>query len=174
MFASQRFGLFGSETPDQLNNNKDLRVQLESIRLKAGLAMGLGDVSGKAVPKMCLVSKPRHGGTINTHTFIPKQCHKAIGVLGAVSVGTAALLQDSVIRSLADFSDNQKTEKNLEQMIIEHPSGSLTVELEMFQKGSRPMVKKAGLLRTTRMLCRGEVFIPKSVWNKETGSIPPK
>ena len=168
------FGLFGSETPDKLNNNKDLRVQLESIRLKAGLAMGLGDVSGKAVPKMCLVSKPRHGGTINTHTFIPKQCHKAIGVLGAVSVGTAALLQDSVIRGIADFSDNQKTDKNLEQMIIEHPSGSLTVELEMFQKGGQPMVKKAGLLRTTRMLCRGEVYIPKSVWNKETGSIPPK
>ena len=168
------FGLIGSETPDQLNTNKDLRVQLESIRLKAGLAMGLGDVSGKAIPKMCLVSRPRHGGTINTHTFIPKQCHKAIGVLGAVSVGTAALLQDSVIRGIADFSDNQKTDKNLEQMIIEHPSGSLTVELEMFQKGGQPMVKKAGLLRTTRMLCRGEVYIPKSVWDGNTESIPPK
>ena len=168
------FGLNGSETPDQLNANKDLRLQLEAIRLKAGLAMGLGDVSGKAIPKMCLVSRPRHGGTINTQTFIPKQCHKAIGVLGAVSVGTAALLQDSVIRSLASFPYNQKTDKNLKQMIIEHPSGSFTVELEMSQKGARPMVKQAGLLRTTRMLCRGEVYIPKSVWDGNTESIPPK
>ena len=123
---------------------------------------------------MCLVSRPRHGGTINTHTFIPKQCHKAIGVLGAVSIGTAVLLQDSVIRSLASFSYNQKTDKNLKQMIIEHPSGSFTVELEMSQKGARPMVKQAGLLRTTRMLCRGEVYIPKSVWDGKTDSIPLK
>ena len=136
--------------------------------------MGLGDVSGKAIPKMCLVSEPRHGGTINTHTFIPKQCHKAIGVLGAVSVGTAALLQDSVIQSLASFPDNQKTDENLKEMIIEHPSGSFKVELEMSQKGARTMVKQAGLLRTTRMLCRGEVYIPKSVWDGNTESIPPK
>ena len=162
------FGLNGSETPDQLNANEELRLQLESIRLKAGLSMGLGNVSGKTIPKMCLVSKPRHGGTINTHTFIPKQCHKAIGVLGAVSVGTAALLQDSVINSLASFSSNQKTNKSLKQMIIEHPSGSFTVELEISQKGTRPMVKQAGLLRTTRMLCRGEVYIPKSVWDGKT------
>ena len=131
--------------------------------------MGLGDVSGKAIPKMCLVSEPRYGGTINTHTFIPKKCHKAIGVLGAVSVGTAALLQDSVIHRLASFSSNQKTDKNFKQMIIEHPSGGFTLELEMSQKGARPMVKQAGLLRTTRMLCRGEVYIPKSIWDGKTG-----
>ena len=168
------FGLDGSETPEQLNANKDLRFQLESIRLKAGLAMGLGDVSGKVIPKMCIVSESRYGGTINTQTFIPKQCHKAIGVLGAVSVGTAVLLQESVISGLASFSCNQKTNKNLKQMIIEHPSGSIKVELEMSQKGVRPMVKQAGLLRTTRMLCRGEVYIPKSVWDGNTDSIPSK
>lgn len=167
-------GLNGLETPDQLNANENLRLQLESIRLQAGLAIGLGDVSSKAIPKMCLVSEPRHGGTINTHTFIPKKCHKAIGVLGAVSVGTAALMQDSIIHNLASFSDNQIAEKNLEKIIIEHPSGSLTVELEMSLKGAQPMVKQAGLLRTTRMLCRGEVYIPKSVWDGKSASIPPK
>ena len=168
------FGLNGLETPNQLNGDKDLRSQLESIRLKAGRAMGLGDVSEKSIPKICLVSEPRHGGTINTHTFIPKQCHEAIGVLGAVSVGTAALLQDSVINRLASFASSKKTARNLKRMIIEHPSGSLTVELEISQKGSQPMVKQAGLLRTTRMLCRGEVYIPKSVWDRKTEFTQPK
>ena len=99
----------------------------------------------------------------------PKWDKWGFGVLGAVSVGTAALLQDSVIHRLASFSSNQKTDKNFKQMIIEHPSGGFTLELEMSQKGARPMVKQAGLLRTTRMLCRGEVYIPKSIWDGKTG-----
>ena len=49
------FGLNGSETPDQLNANENLKLQLELIRLKAGLAMGLGDVSGKLYPR-CVLS----------------------------------------------------------------------------------------------------------------------
>ena len=164
------FGLNGSETPDQLNANENLKLQLELIRLKAGLAMGLGDVSGKAYPR-CVLSLNQDSGN-NTHTFIPKQCHKAIGVLGAVSVATAALLQDSVVHDLASFFNNQKTERNLKLIIIEHPSGSFTVELELSKKGGRPMVKQVGLLRTARMLCRGEVYIPKSVWDGKTGRIP--
>ena len=163
------FNLNGWETPDQLNANESLTAHLESIRVKAGLAMGLGDVSGKAVPKMCLVSEPRHGGTFNTHTFIPRQCHTAIGVLGAVSVGTAALLKDSVIHRLANFPGNQKKDENLNEMIIEHPSGSVTIALEISNSGVQPLVKQAGLLRTTRMLCRGEVYIPKSVWDGGMG-----
>ena len=86
----------------------------------------------------------------------------------------AALLPDSVVYSLASFSDKQKTTENLKRMIIEHPSGSLTVDLEMSQKGAHPLVKQAGLLRTTRMLCRGEVYIPKSVWDGKKRYIPSK
>ena len=165
---AQDFGLDGTETPDNLNANEDLKLRLELIRLKAGLAMGLGNVSAKAIPKACLVSKPRNGGTLNTHTFIPKQCHKAIGVLGAVSVGTAALFQNSVVHNLASFSDNQRTNMTVKQMIIEHPSGSFTIELELSSDRAQPRVERVGLLRTTRMLCRGEVYVPKSVWDGRT------
>ena len=41
------------------------------------------------------------GGDISTRTFIPHRCHEAIGVLGAVSVATAALLPGSPAASVA-------------------------------------------------------------------------
>ncbi len=58
--------------------------------------MGLGDVRSKVVPKMTLVAPPSAGGDLATRTFIPHKCHAAIGVLGAVTVGTACVLPGSV------------------------------------------------------------------------------
>ena len=43
---------------------------------------------------------------------------------------------------------------------VEHPSGEFSVTLEIDRETSPPTVKKVGLLRTTRLLSRGEVFIP--------------
>ena len=57
--------------------------------------MNLGDVADKSVPKMSFVAPPKAGGAIMTRTFIPHRCHASIGVLGAVSVATACLLDGS-------------------------------------------------------------------------------
>ncbi|MBP0657323.1 4-oxalomesaconate tautomerase, partial [Mycobacterium tuberculosis] len=61
--ASQ-LGVTGSETPAELDANEDLLKRLEALRLKAGKAMGLGDVSGIVIPKPVLVSKQRYDGTL--------------------------------------------------------------------------------------------------------------
>ena len=53
--------------------------------------MGLGDVADTTVPKICLVAPPRRGGTVATRMFIPHRVHTSIGVLGAVTVATAAV-----------------------------------------------------------------------------------
>ena len=156
------FGLSGSETPDELNGNAELKQRLEAVRLQAGIAMGLGDVSEKAVPKMCLVSKPFHGGHLNTRTFIPRVCHQAIGVLGAVSVATAALFEGSAIHDLAEIPAG-----NHKQMRIEHPSGHFDVQLELNPDSPDIDIIGAGLLRTARLISKGEVFIPASVWSKD-------
>lgn len=156
---AEDFGLSGQETPETLNANSELKDRLESIRLQAGLAMGLADVSDKAVPKMCLVSKPINGGHLSTRTFIPKICHKAIGVLGAVSVATAALFERSAIYDLAEIPDGLD-----KQMRIEHPSGHFDVQLELNPDRPGIDVLRAGLVRTTRLISRGEVYVPRSVW----------
>ena len=94
-------GIAGNEAPEELEADRALRARLEAIRLQAGPMMNLGDVAGKSVPKLTMVSAPRAGGAIATRTFIPHRCHSSIGVLGAVSVATACLLEDGPAASLA-------------------------------------------------------------------------
>ena len=157
---AEDFGLSGQELPQDLNANEELKRRLESIRLQAGAAMGLDDVSEKAVPKMCLVSPANNGGHLNTRTFIPKVCHQAIGVLGAVSAATATLFEDGAVSDLARPADGA-----VKEMRIEHPSGHFDVQLEVDPDRGSMAVKRAGLLRTARLISRGEVYIPASVWD---------
>ncbi len=142
-------GISGEETREELEANETLRGKLEAIRLKCGPMMNLGDVSEKSVPKMTMVSKARHGGAVSTRTFIPHRCHASIGVLGAVSVATACLLEGSPAHEIADIPDG--TEKTLS---IEHPTGEMSVVATM--EGNE--VKRAGVLRTARKLFDGVVF----------------
>src|SRR5258705_9608744 len=94
--------------------------------------MQLGDVTKKTVPKMSLVSAPRHGGALNTRTYIPHRVHEAIGVLGAVSVATACVIPGSVAAGLATRSAGAAGGRRLD---IEHPSGFFTVEMNVVAEG---------------------------------------
>lgn len=142
-------GISGSETPEELDANAGLRARLEVIRLKAGPMMNLGDVSRKSVPKMTMVSAPRGGGAVSTRTFIPHRCHKAIGVLGAVSVATACLTEGAVGHDLASVPEGA-----VKALSIEHPSGEMTV-LGHIESGQ---VHRTDVLRTARKLMDGTVF----------------
>ena len=119
--------------------------------------MGLGAVSGNSVPKMCLVSKAVPGGHLNTRTLF--LYHQAIGVLGAVSVATAALFTKSAIHNLAQIPEGMT-----KKMRIEHPSGHFDIQLDLNPDNPDIDVMRAGVLRTTRLISKGEVFIPASVW----------
>ena len=91
-------GVSGYEECDALEANAGLRARLEEIRIAAARMMNLGDVTGATVPKLTLVAPPQTAtGDLCTRTFIPHRCHEAIGVLGAVSVATAALLPGTVV-----------------------------------------------------------------------------
>ena len=147
------------ETPAQLNTNSELKAKLENIRLQIGTRMNLGDVTNKVIPKLALINKPIHGGYIHTRTFIPHKCHAAIGVLGAVSIATACVLPDTVAKGLTATPKGNTYS-------IEHPTGKITISLDIDFKGTQPIVKKAGVLRTARLLSRGEVMLPVNVWNK--------
>jgi 4-oxalomesaconate tautomerase len=143
-------GITGRETREELEANSELRAKLEAIRLQAGPMMNLGDVTDKSVPKMSMVSEPTDGGALSTRTFIPHRCHASIGVLGAVSVATAAIFPNSPAASVATLPEgNRKT------LAVEHPIGEMTVVIDIDQDGQP---KSAALLRTARKLFDGEVF----------------
>ncbi|MGY8814557.1 MAG: 4-oxalomesaconate tautomerase [Gammaproteobacteria bacterium] len=153
------FGITGYETADELNADSKLKEKLESIRLKVGLLMNLGDVSDKVVPKMSLIASPKHGGHVCTRTFIPHVCHTAVGVLGAVSVATACIMPGSVTKNIALVPDG-----NPKNLSVEHPSGEFSVSLEIGGTVDAPKVIRAGLLRTARLLSKGETYIPSHIW----------
>jgi 4-oxalomesaconate tautomerase len=154
-------GLSGHESPAGLEGDAQLTRRVEAIRLAAGPLMNLGDVTDKTVPKMSLLSPPARGGTVRTRTFIPHRVHEAIGVFGAVSVATACVLPGSVAHSVAVVPE--KTEGSTE-IEVEHPTGFFTVTIEVASSGGTVAVTRSALLRTARLLMRGEVFVPSSVW----------
>ena len=155
-------GRTGYESREQLDADSELKSRLQALRLEAGRLMNLGDVTDKVVPKMTLVAPPRHGGAVCSRTFIPHDCHAAIGVLGAVSVATACVLDGSVAAPVAAVPAGVRR-----LVSVEHPSGEVSVELET---GVGVGIARAALLRTARRLFAGEVLIPASVWGRHVGS----
>jgi 4-oxalomesaconate tautomerase len=149
VMAAGALGIAGDEAPEALEANRPLRDHLEAIRLEAGPKMTLGDVSETSVPKLTLVSPPRAGGAIATRTFIPHRCHKAIGVLGAVSVATACLIPGTPAHALAVLPEGEE-----KALSVEHPTGEMTVIARM----ADGEVRTAGILRTARKLFDGVVF----------------
>ncbi|MEL0327283.1 MAG: PrpF domain-containing protein, partial [Deltaproteobacteria bacterium] len=145
----------------ELEADSQLKSRVESIRLQAGSLMNLGDVTTKTVPKMSLVAPAQQGGVIATRTFIPDRVHEAIGVLGAVSVASACVLPGSVAQQVTCL----QAESGRITLDVEHPTGFFTVGLEVKANSREVVLQRAGLLRTARMLMRGEVLIPKSIWS---------
>ena len=149
--AAASFGKTGLESVAELEADEELNRRVQELRLEAGKAMGLGDVSGTTVPKISLVAPPTHGGTISTRTFIPVRVHESIGVLGAVSVGTAIVVPGAVGHDLAVLDGGPR-------LSVEHPSGALQVEAELDTSASPPKVVRSGVVRTARKLFDGTVF----------------
>jgi 4-oxalomesaconate tautomerase len=143
-------GRTGYESPAELAADAELGERVQSIRVQAGKLMGLGDVTAGSVPKTTLVAAPRAGGAISTRTFIPVHPHPAIGVLGAVSVLTAALIDGAVGHELLVRPDGGP-------FAVEHPSGALQVDVEL-GPGDPPTVRRSTVIRTARPLFDGIAF----------------
>lgn len=167
VLRSADLGKSGYEPPAELDADQKFKLRLEQIRILAGERMGLGDVRSKVIPKMTLIAPPRDGGDLTTRTFIPHKCHAAIGVLGAVTVGTACVLPGSVTSGIVSVP--QGTVKRLS---VEHPSGEFSLEIEVGAKsGGKIVVVRSSLIRTARALFRGEVLVPKRIWNGTNSNV---
>ena len=164
MMRAADLGRSGLEGVVELNADTELKGRLEALRLACGQLMGLGDVAAKTYPKMCLIAPPAAGGNLCTRCFIPHVCHDAIGVLAAVTVATACVLPGSVAEGIAVVPAGP-----VRTLSIEHPSGEFSVELET-APGDPPALKRAALLRTARLIMRGEAMVPDTVWHP--GAVP--
>ena len=150
VMRAEDVGATGYEDRETLDAADAVKAKIEAIRLQAGPMMNLGDVADKSVPKMMLVAAPRHGGAVTVRSFIPKRAHATIGVLGAVSVATACLIEGSPAAAVAQVPDGA-----VKTLSVEHPTGEMTCVLTLGDDGE---VASAALLRTARKLMDGKVF----------------
>lgn len=156
-------GRSGYESVAEMNADTELKARIERLRIACGHEMGLGDVTTRNYPKMTLIAPPRDGGSLTTRSFIPHVCHDAIGVLAAVTVGTACVLDGAVTEGIAVVPQG-----HVRMVSVEHPTGEFSVELEL-DRANPQEVKRAALLRTARLIMRGEVMVPATVWNNNKG-----
>ncbi len=158
---AEDFGLSGYETAAELDENRDFCARMEAIRRAAGLRMGMEDVSNSVTPKFALLAPPRQGGTTTARYFTPGNCHPTMAVTGAQCLASCVLTPGTVAEGLFTAPEGRPA-----LVRIEHPGGviDVTVDYETGPEGF--ILKSAGLLRTARLLARGEVMVPKSIWDK--------
>ncbi len=156
LIRAKDLGKSGYESPHELEKDQALKQRIEKIRLQLGEAMNLGDVSQKTVPKISLIAAPKNNGAVTTRTFIPHRVHEAIGVLGAASVATACILPGTVAEPLVNIHPDE----SIHLVDVEHPTGFFSVGIELDKRSTQPEIKRVALLRTARLLMRGEVLVP--------------
>ncbi|ASK89715.1 4-oxalomesaconate tautomerase [Sphingorhabdus sp. SMR4y] len=143
-------GATGYESRDELDAADDLKARIEAIRLAAGERMNLGDVTEKSIPKMMLVAPPGNGGAITVRSFIPHRAHASVGVLAAVTVATAALIEGTPAAEVASIPQGSS-----KIISVEHPTGETTCVMKVDGQGN---VTSAAMLRTARKLMDGGIF----------------
>jgi hypothetical protein len=116
------FGVAGDESPQLLNARRGMLDRLESVRLRAALAMGLGDARGCVLPKVMLVSKSDRGD-IRSRYFVPDSCHPTHAVSGAICLATAATVCGTVVARLLARPFRAGP------IVIEHPAGTMNIEI---------------------------------------------
>ena len=152
-------GLSGDETATELDADQALFARIEAIRIVAGRRMGMGDVAKSVTPKFAVLAPPKHGGAIAARYFMPWKCHPAMAVTGAQCLASSILAPGTVAEGIADIPAG-----NPANVVIEHPSGAIEITLDADLDAEGFALRSAGLVRTARLLARGEVMVPEQVW----------
>ncbi|OWY02954.1 4-oxalomesaconate tautomerase [Thioclava sp. IC9] len=155
---AQDFGLTGYESAAELDANTEFFARMEAVRLKAGAAMGMGDVSKSVTPKFGLLAPAKAGATIATRYFMPWNTHPSMAVTGAQCLASCALTPGTVADGLLERPTTSPA-----SVVLEHASGTIEVLVD-FEMNNHFTLNSAGLLRTARKLADGRVYVPASVW----------
>lgn len=156
------FNIIGNESSKKLNHNKQLFNKIEKIRLLAGKKMGMGDVNGKVLPKVSLLSKSINTNSIVSRYFTPYSCHETHAVTGTCCVASSCIIPGTVGFNL--LKKEVSLDLKSEIIKIEHPMGTIdcTIVLNSNFKNNltkkKDLIKSCGIYRTSRVLMKGQVY----------------
>ncbi|RDL44289.1 4-oxalomesaconate tautomerase [Marinomonas piezotolerans] len=142
-------GKTGHEAPKDLDADDIFMQRLEALRRKAGLLMGMGDVSEKVIPKPILVSPPQTQGVICARYFVPNRCHKALAVTGSIAIVNALCNEGTLAQELV------QAELGATAFKLEHPTGFIDLTAN-WQNGE---VQSVSLVRTAKPIFSGLVYL---------------
>jgi len=134
---------------------------MEAVRIQAGEAMGIANVASSVTPKFGLLAPAKDGGTIATRYFMPWKAHPTMAVTGAQCLASCVLTLGTVAHGMAARSNARPA-----TVTLEHASGQIDVLVDYGLTADGIELRSAGLVRTARLLARGEVMIPASAWSK--------
>ena len=156
-------GKTGYESKAELDSDDEFFTKLETIRSKASFLMGLGDPKGSVIPKFCMLSDARTGGSVNARYFVPTECHANFPLVGGMCLAAASVIKGSIVDQIRPVSGDLK-----QSVLIEHPMGQLETFIECDAVSDMPDINRIGFIRTARRIMTGHTYIPPNIWNKNT------
>lgn len=169
-------GMTGIETPDEIENNKQLMETIEKIRGHAAVKMGLAATPEDATlkspynPFFAIVSPPSDYETKNKGTVKAEECdlvsrllfmlfmHKTYPVSGTVCTGAAARIPGSIVWEVMREEAKDRLTIN-----IGHPGGIIPVESEARVEDDEIVFSRIGVYRTARRIMDGMAYVRNSV-----------
>jgi 2-methylaconitate cis-trans-isomerase PrpF len=168
-------GIEGTETPDEIDANRELNDRIERIRgtvaAEIGLVRDWQDAARESpyIPFFVLVRPPADYLDFTTGRLVPARdvdfvarllfmlrMHKAYAVTGTVCTGAAAKIPGTVVY---DAARSESRDRSMTR--IGHPAGVIDVEA-MVQSDGAVQLLRASVGRTARRIMEGYVFVPWS------------
>ena len=155
-------GLKGTETPTEVDANRDVTQRLEAIRVAAAERMGM-PVSN-ATPKVAIVAPATPFTALDGVKYRADQvdvvarimsmgnCHRAFALTGAMCLAVAARIEGTVVREAAGACPGD--------VRLGHPSGVVPIDAAVTVRDGSPWAERVTVYRTARRLMEGFVRIP--------------
>lgn len=173
-------GLSGIEGPlDQ--KILDVLEKIELIRGTAAKVLGFVDdpaearIKSPTLPMLAFVREPTDytsftdgsrvsAGEIDfvSRLFFMQEMHKTYPGTGTVCTGAAALIEGTLVNRVS--ATRASKEKNVR---IGHPSGTISIEMDLINTKDGPELKLAAFGRTSRRIMEGFVYVPEGLFEKK-------
>jgi 2-methylaconitate cis-trans-isomerase PrpF len=176
---SEDIGIDGTETPQQIESNKELMDLIEQIRGRVAAKINmvesweLAATKSAYAPFFAIVS-PAKGYTtfdwkevkaedidIVSRLIFMQKVHKNYPVTSTVSTGVAAKIPGTVVSEVI-----KEEVKFRVRMNIGHPAGSIPAESIVEVEDGNIKIIKGAMYRTARPIMDGYVYVRKSIYNK--------